>query len=59
MTPPSEKLAGSLDVLRSFQERGIVAVRARDLSPSHRERSAYSDVIAIVTATCRTRCSNH
>ena len=38
MTPPSEKLAGSLDALRSLQERGIVAVRARDLSRSHRER---------------------
>ena len=36
MTPPSEKLAGSLDALRFLQERGIVAVRARDLSRSHR-----------------------
>ena len=38
MTPPSEKLAGSLDVLRSLQERGVVAVRAADLPRSHRER---------------------
>ena len=38
MTPPSEKLAGSLDVLRSLQERGVVAVRAADLARSHRER---------------------
>lgn len=38
MTPPSEKLAGSLDALRSLQERGVVAVRARDLLRSHRER---------------------
>ena len=30
MTPPSEKLAGSLDLLRAFQERGVVAVRAAD-----------------------------
>ena len=38
MTPPSEKLAGSLDALRSLQERSVVAVRARDLPRSHRER---------------------
>ena len=38
MTPPSEKLAGSLDVLRSLQARGVVAMRAADLSRSHRER---------------------
>ena len=38
MTPPSEKLAGSLDALRSLQERGVVAVRARDLPRSHRQR---------------------
>ncbi len=38
MTPPSEKLAGSLDFLRSLQERGVVAVRAADLARSHRER---------------------
>ena len=38
MTPPSEKLAGSLDALRSLQERGVAAVRAADLSRSHRER---------------------
>ena len=31
MAPPSEKLAGSLGVLRSLQERGVVAVRAADL----------------------------
>ena len=38
MTPPSEKLAGSLDLLRSLQERGVVAVPAADLARSHRER---------------------
>ena len=38
MTPPPEKLAGSLDLLRSLQERGVVAVRAADLPRSHRER---------------------
>ena len=38
MAPPSEKLAGSLDVLRSLQERDVVAVRAADLTRTHRER---------------------
>ena len=38
MTPPAEKLAGSLNVLRSLQERGVVAVRAADLARTHRER---------------------
>ena len=38
MTPPTEKLAGSLDLLRSLQERGVVAVRAADLPRSQRER---------------------
>ena len=38
MTPPPEKLAGSLDALRSLQERGVVAVPAADLPRSHRER---------------------
>ena len=38
MTPPSGKLAGSLDLLRALQERGVVAVRGADLARSHRER---------------------
>ena len=38
MTSPSEKLAGSLEVLHALQERGVVAVRAADLSRTHRER---------------------
>ena len=38
MTPPSEKLAGSLGALRSLHERGIVAIRAADLARGHRER---------------------
>ena len=38
MTPPPAKLAGSLDALRSLQERGVVALRAADLPRSHRER---------------------
>ena len=38
MTPPSEKLAGSLGALRSLHERGIAAIRAGELSRVHRER---------------------
>lgn len=38
MATPQEKLADSLDVLKALQERGLVAVRARDLSRVHRER---------------------
>ena len=38
MTPPSEKLAGSLNALRSLQDRGVVAVRATELARTHRER---------------------
>ena len=38
MTPPSEKLAGSLGALRSLHERGIAAIRAADLARGHRER---------------------
>jgi len=38
MASPSEKLAGSLDVLRQLQERDIVAIRSSDLSRTHRER---------------------
>jgi hypothetical protein len=35
---PQEKLAESLEALRELQERGIVAVRSRYLSRTHRER---------------------
>ena len=38
MAAPSEKLAGSLDALRSLQERGVVAIRSADLARTHRER---------------------
>ena len=38
MTSPSEKLAESLEVLRKIQGRGIIAVQAKDLSRTHRER---------------------
>ena len=38
MASPSEKLAESLEVLRALQDQGIIAVRSRDLSRTHRER---------------------
>lgn len=38
MATPSEKLAESLAVLKGFQDQGLVAIRSRDLSRTHRER---------------------
>src|SRR5919106_3880494 len=38
MATPQEKLAESLDALRQLQDRGVVAIRAADLSRAHRER---------------------
>lgn len=38
MASPHEKLAESLAVLRTLQERGVVAVRSADLTRTHRER---------------------
>lgn len=40
MASPSEKLAESLDVLRRLQDAGGGAIRARDLTRTHRERLA-------------------
>ncbi len=38
MATPPEKLAQSLEVLKNLQDQGIVAIRSRDLSRTHRER---------------------
>ena len=38
MVTPSEKLAASLEVIKNLQDQGIVAIRSRDLSRTHRER---------------------
>ena len=38
MASPHEKLAESLDALRSLQDRGVVAVRSGDLTRTHQER---------------------
>ena len=38
MATPNQKLASSLEVLRSLQDKGMVALRSHDLSRTHRER---------------------
>jgi hypothetical protein len=38
MAAPQEKLAESLEALKKLQDRGVVAIRAADLSRAHRER---------------------
>lgn len=38
MAKPSEKLAESLELLHTLQERGVVAIRSGDLTRTHRER---------------------
>lgn len=38
MATPAQKLADSLDALKTLQERGLVAIRAKDLTRLHRER---------------------
>jgi hypothetical protein len=38
MATPSEKLAESLEILKELQDQGVVAIRSRNLSRTHRER---------------------
>jgi len=38
MAKPSEKLATSLEVLHTLQKSGLVAIRSKDLTRTHRER---------------------
>lgn len=38
MATPSEKLAESLEALHGLQNQGIIAIKSRDLSRTHRER---------------------
>jgi hypothetical protein len=38
MAPPQEKLAESLEALKALQDKGIIAIKAKDLSRTHRER---------------------
>jgi len=38
MTTPSEKLAESLEILKQIQDRDIIAIQAKDITRTHRER---------------------
>ena len=38
MATPSEKLAQSLEVLKSIQEQEIIAIRSTSMTRTHRER---------------------
>jgi len=45
MADPSDKLAESLEILKSLQDAGVVAVRASALSRTHRERLSRAGFI--------------
>lgn len=45
MATPSENLAASLEILKALQDDGIVAIRASQLSRTHRERLAKNGFI--------------
>jgi len=38
MATPSDKLAQSLEILKSFQDLGIVAIQTKSITRTHRER---------------------
>jgi len=48
MATPQEKLAESLEALRALQDRHVVAIRAADLSRTHRERLLRAGFLAEV-----------
>ena len=48
MATPQEKLAASLEALQTLQRQGIVAIRSRHLSRTHRERLIRSGFLAEV-----------
>jgi len=48
MATPSEKLAESLDVLKALQDKGVVAIRTKDLSRTHRERLVKNGFLKLV-----------
>ena len=49
MPQPSEKLAESLAALQMLQERGVVAIRSKDLSRTHRERLRRNGFLQQIT----------
>ncbi len=48
MATPREKLAESLATLKQLQDRGVVAIRASDLSRGHRERLLRNGFLQVV-----------
>ena len=48
MSTPQEKLASSLETLKALQERGVVAIRAADLTRAHRERLLKNGFLLVV-----------
>ena len=48
MAAPSEKLAQSLDVLKQIQDTGVIAIRASDMTRTHRERLLKNGFISEV-----------
>lgn len=52
MSPPP-KLADSLEALHELQRQGVVAIRSRDLSRTHRERLLANGFLREVIKDCR------
>lgn len=48
MASPSEKLAESLQILKEFQDKGLIAIRSRQLPRVHRERLLRAGFISDV-----------
>ena len=48
MATPSEKLAESLEALKELQDRGIIAIKASELSRVHRERLSKNGFLSEV-----------
>ena len=48
MATPSEKLAESLEALKELQDKGIMAIKASELSRVHRERLSKNGFLSEV-----------
>ena len=48
MATPSEKLAESLEVLKELQDKGVIAIKASELSRVHRERLSKNGFLSEV-----------
>jgi fido (protein-threonine AMPylation protein) len=49
MATPKEKLAASLEVLYTFQEKGQIALRSEEISRTHRERLSLNGFLSEIT----------